>query len=61
MHILLEVIFPFHMNQLLNYVFQSNLLSISQINSRILSYSYAYYEEQPSPLSGINLQGTQSG
>lgn len=62
MHVLLEGIFPLHMKQLLCYVVhESKFLTLLQINSRILAYQYAYFEDKPSPLTGFNVQGSQSG
>ena len=62
MHVMLEGVFPLHIEQLLNYVIhESNVLSLSQINSRIMAYPYAYFEEKPTPLKGLDIQGSQSG
>ena len=59
MHVLLEGVFPCHLEQLLNYIVcESSVLSISQINSRIKSFPYAYFQEKPSPISGSVIQGT---
>ncbi len=62
MHILLEGVFPLHVEQLLKYVIhETNTLSLSQVNSRIKAYPYAYFEDMPSPLNGLDIQGSQSG
>ena len=62
MHVLLEGVFPFHIQQLLNYVIhECHALSLSQINSRIIAYPYAYFEEKPSPLNELDMHGNQSG
>ena len=62
MHVLLEGIFPLHVQALLEHVIHGlSILTLSQINSRILAYPYAYFEVKPSPLKGLDLQGTQSG
>lgn len=58
MHILLEGVFPLHLEQLVNYVvFESAVLSISQINSRIRS---SYFQEKPCPLNETGIQGSGS-
>lgn len=62
MHVLLEGIFPLHMERLLDYIINhASLLTLDQINSRISEFPYAYFNEKPSRLSGICLQGNQSG
>ena len=62
MHVILEGIFPLHMKQLLTYIVQDlALLSLNQINSRIVAFPYAYFEEKPSPLTSVRVQGAQSG
>ena len=62
MHVLLEGVFPYHLEQLLNYVVNElSLLTISQINSRVLDFPYAYFSEKPSALNNLSLMGTQSG
>ena len=62
MHVLLEGIFPLHMEQLLEYVVEiAGLMTLDEINSRIAAFSYVYFNEKPASLSGFNLQGTQSG
>ena len=62
MHVLLEGVFPLHVEQLLKYVIhECNLLTLSQINSRIMAYHYAYFEEKPSPLNNLDIKGSQSG
>lgn len=61
MHVLLEGVFPYHLEQLLNYVVNElSLLTISQINSRVLDFPYAYFSEKPSALNNLSLMGTQS-
>ena len=62
MHVLLEGVFPLHVGQLLQYVIhESKILTLSQINSRILAHPYAYFEEKPSPLKDLEFEGSQSG
>ena len=61
MHVLLEGVFPLHMEELLCYITDSSILTIDQINSRIMAFPYAYFNEKPSPLNGTSLQGNQSG
>jgi hypothetical protein len=62
MHVLLEGVFPLHLGQLLQYIIRdASILSLSQINSRILAFPYAYFEEKPSALASLDVQGTQSG
>lgn len=62
MHVLLEGIFPLHLEQLLQYVVQvSGLLTLNQINSRISAFPYAYFNDKPGPLNGFDPQGTQTG
>lgn len=61
MHVLLEGVFPCHLEQLLNYiVYESSILSISQINCRLKSFPYAYFQEKPCPIAGRVVGGTQS-
>ena len=62
MHVLLEGVFPYHLEQLLDYVVnESALLTLSQINSRIKAFPYAYFSERPSPLNDLSVMGSQSG
>lgn len=61
MHVLLEGIFPLHIEQILRYIIDSSILTISQINSRLLAYPYAYFETKPSPLKEADIHGSQSG
>lgn len=62
MHVLLEGIFPYHLEQLLNYIVnESALLMLSQINSRIQAFPYAYFSVKPSPLNDLNVMGSQLG
>lgn len=62
MHVLLEGIFPLHMEQLMDYVTNNLcLLSLADINARIKSFSYSYFQTKPSSLSSLNLQGSQTG
>ncbi len=57
MHVLLEGIFPFHMQQLLNYIInEAHILSLDQVNSRILAFPYSYFDCKPSPIESICLQ-----
>lgn len=62
MHVILEGIFPMHIQQLLEYIVDvSAHMTLAQINSRIAAYPYAYFNDKPSPITGFNVQGTQSG
>lgn len=62
MHVLLEGVFPLHMEQFLKYIVEDmGILTLDQINSRIASYPYAYFDEKPSQLHGYDLKGNQSG
>ena len=62
MHVLLEGIFPLHVEQLFDYIINvASLLSLDQINSRLLAFPYAYFNEKPSPITQMCLQGAQSG
>lgn len=62
MHVILEGIFPLHIEQLLQYVVNDlAVLSLSQINNRIKDFPYAYFNERPSPLTSFTVQGSQSG
>ena len=54
MHVLFEGIFPFHVHLLLDYL----SLSVSEINSRLVSYPYAYFEVKPAKLSSTKLAQT---
>ena len=54
MHVLLEGIFPLHVQQLLEYVIHTlKILTLSQINSRVLAYPFAYFEVRPSPIKEL--------
>lgn len=62
MHVLLEGIFPLHMEQLLDYVVQTlSVVTLADINSRLMTFPYAYFEEKPAPLNGLELEGNKSG
>ena len=62
MHVLLEGIFPLHVEQLFDYIINvASLLSLDQINSRLLAFPYAYFNEKPSPIHRLCIKGTQSG
>ena len=62
MHVLLEGIFPLHLEQFLHYVIEdAGLMTLGQINSRIAEFPYAYFSDKPGPLSGFDPQGTQTG
>lgn len=62
MHVLLEGIFPPHMEQLLDYVVQTlSVVTLADINSRLMTFPYVYFEEKPAPLNGLELEGSQSG
>lgn len=57
MHMFLEGIFPLHMEQLLNYISnEASLLCLEQINSHILGFTYAHFNQKSSPLNGISLR-----
>ena len=58
MHVLLEGIFPLHMEQLLDYVVQTlSVVTLADINSRLMTFQYAYFEEKPAPLNSLELEG----
>ena len=61
MHVILEGVFPFHMEALLEYVYSSGILTTDTINSRMKTYPYAYFSDKPMSINGVNIQGTQSG
>lgn len=61
MHVVLEGIFPYHMEQLLNYIIDGSILTLAQINSRIMSFPYSYFNVKPSPLRGSDIHGSQTG
>ena len=55
MRVLLEGIFPLHMEQLLEYVVEiAGLMTLDEINSRIAAFSYAYFNEKPAGAYVIN-------
>ena len=61
MHVLLEGVFPVHMEQLVAYIVQvSGVLTLAEINSRIAAFPYAYFQEKPGPIS-FEIQGAQTG
>ena len=58
MHVLLEGIFPLHMEQLLDYVVRTlSAVTLADINSRLMTFPYAYFEEKPAPLNSLELEG----
>lgn len=60
MHVLLEGIFPLHMEQLLDYVVQTlSVVTLADTNSRLMTFPYAYFEEKPAPLNGLEIEGSQ--
>ena len=62
MHVLLEGVFPLHMEQFLKYIVEDmGVLTLDQINFRIAAYPYAYFDEKPSQLYGYDLKGNQTG
>ena len=63
MHVILEGVFPLHMEQLLQYIDQtSNVMTIDEINCRIAAFPYNYFNTKPAPLRGCDItKGAQSG
>lgn len=62
MHVLLEGIFPLHLEQLLQHVVEvAGLLTLDQLNSRITEFPYAYFSNKPGHLKGFDPQGSQTG
>ena len=61
MHVLLEGVFPLHLEQFLDYIIQSSILTLDQINCRVMAFPYGYFCDKPAPLNGTDLQGKQSG
>ena len=62
MHVMLEGVIPLHIEEFLNYfIHDANILTLSQINSRLMAYPYAYFEEKPMPLNERDFAGSQSG
>ena len=52
MHLLLEGIIPNNIGLLLTHVIQSlKIITLAEINARIKSYPYAYFESRPSELT----------
>lgn len=52
MHVLLEDIFPLHMEQILEYIVETaGLMTLDEINARIAAFPYAYFNEKPLVLS----------
>ena len=52
------------MRELLKYLVEGlsfMRMTLADINSRILSYPYAYFEEKPAPLTTFDTHGSQSG
>ena len=59
MHVLFEGVIPLHMGLLLEHVVHSlRVISLAQLNSRIKSHPYGYFEEKPMPISNFELTGT---
>ena len=62
MHVILEGVFPTHIEQLLQYIVHVlSLTTLQEINSCIQSYSYAYFEVRPAPLTSLTVYGKQTG
>ncbi len=63
MHILLEGVFPMHIGLLLTHLIHTLSLTIVEINARISSFPYAYFEEKPCTLTNVTLDvgGRQTG
>ena len=62
MHVLLEGVFPIHVNQLLKYLVDAiSFVTLDKINCRIMSHPYAYFEEKPAHLRSLDPHGNQSG
>ena len=64
MHVLLEGIVPVQIGFLLTYAIDTlKILTLADINARITSYPYSYFEVQPSLLTTINFDvaGHQTG
>ena len=64
MHVLLEGIIPTNVGLLLTHVIESlKNFTLAEINARIKSYPYAYYEGRPSDITATNFDtgGRQTG
>lgn len=62
MHVLFEGVFHIHVRVLLEYLVNDlSYVTLADINSRIMSHPYAYFEEKPAPLSSLDPYGNQSG
>ena len=62
MHVLLEGVFHIHVNELLKYLVDTlSFMTLAEINHRIMSHPYAYFEEKPAPLRNLDPHGNQSG
>ena len=62
MHVLLEGVFHVHVNELLKYLVDAlSFVTLANINHRIMSHPYAYFEEKPAPLRNLDPHGNQSG
>lgn len=63
-HLLLEGIIPNNIGLLLTHVIQSQkIITLAEINARIKSYPYAYFESRPSELTATKFDtgGHQTG
>ena len=62
MHVLLEGVFRVHVNELLKYLVEAiSYTTLANINHRIMTYPYAYFEEKSGPLKNLDPYGSQSG
>ena len=61
MHLLFEGVFPLHMGLLLDHVHSLGVISLEQLNGRVSSHPYGYFEEKPVTISTFELTGTQTG
>ena len=62
MHVLLEGVFHVHVHELLKYLVEAiSYTTLANINSRIATHPYAYFEEKPAPLKSLDPYGSQSG
>ena len=62
MHVLFEGVFQAHIRELLKYLVEGlSVVTLVDVNSRIMSYPYAYFEEKPGPLTSFDPHGNQSG
>lgn len=61
MHVILEGIYPLHMEQFLEYIVSSGIMTLDEVNSQLSSFPYSYFHEKPSYINTFDIQGTQSG